>query len=537
MSETRSDDQIWTRRTGVVIACLLVLRVAYIAIVPLELCPDEAYYWDWSRQLDWCYYSKPPMIAWLIALATRLGGNSEFVIRLPAAVLSSLGLIAVFGLGRSQFSARVGFWSVVALAATPGFAAMGLLMTIDAPFLCAWACAVWAVWELLSPAELSWRRVLPAVIATGLGLLSKQTMLAIFPLTVCWLLAQPGQRRKLMAPQVWAWWCGSLLFLTPIILWNAQQGWVTMQHTSEHFQNRDVPLMQHAIWLLEFWGSQFGVTSPFSCGLMLTVAVAALLSLKKTGDQGPEADQRVSYLICLGLLPFLGVTVLSATQRVQPNWPAPFWLTLFVLLAAWGCEHLPRYGLRGSRTGWFHAGVAVGLLFMVGTYAVPFVLPQSTLSGGPLDATARLRGWKTLGDQVGLEFGKLSNTPSRLCISVTGRGPVSALAYYLPEQPRVYRWNPTGIVESQHEIWGGPSADHQGAEVLIVAHPGQPIPAELAAVLNDLQPVSEVAVHLGGKRHERLQLWRGTNYRGWPQRSSMDIVTTASAVTAGDMRR
>ncbi|MBT4483104.1 MAG: hypothetical protein HOC71_05445, partial [Candidatus Latescibacteria bacterium] len=31
----------------------------------LNLTQDEAYYWMWSRNIDWCYYDHPGMIAWL----------------------------------------------------------------------------------------------------------------------------------------------------------------------------------------------------------------------------------------------------------------------------------------------------------------------------------------------------------------------------------------------------------------------------------------------------------------------------------------
>ena len=51
------------RRVLILLMIVLILRMLYVAIVPLDLAPDEAYYWDWSRQLDWGYYSKPPMVA------------------------------------------------------------------------------------------------------------------------------------------------------------------------------------------------------------------------------------------------------------------------------------------------------------------------------------------------------------------------------------------------------------------------------------------------------------------------------------------
>ena len=199
-SRAETDDALWSGRTWFLIAALFVLRVSYLAICPLELCPDEAYYWDWSRQLDWGYYSKPPMIAWLIGLATRLGGPSEFVIRLPATCLGTLGLWPVFTLGRGMFGARVGFWAAAAVAATPGLAAMSLLMTIDAPFLCAWAFAVWCVWELLSGDDINPRWLPGAILATGLGLLSKQTMVAIIPLTLLWLATHRPLRQHLRSP-------------------------------------------------------------------------------------------------------------------------------------------------------------------------------------------------------------------------------------------------------------------------------------------------------------------------------------------------
>ncbi|HPR07365.1 MAG TPA: hypothetical protein PLI17_12105, partial [Denitromonas sp.] len=36
---------------------------------------DEAYYWGWSQALDWGYYSKPPVIAALIAASTAAFGD------------------------------------------------------------------------------------------------------------------------------------------------------------------------------------------------------------------------------------------------------------------------------------------------------------------------------------------------------------------------------------------------------------------------------------------------------------------------------
>ena len=52
------------------------LHVAYLVHdCPLDLAPDEAHYWDWSRHLDWSYYSKGPLIALLIRGSCDLVGT------------------------------------------------------------------------------------------------------------------------------------------------------------------------------------------------------------------------------------------------------------------------------------------------------------------------------------------------------------------------------------------------------------------------------------------------------------------------------
>ena len=59
------------------IGVLTVARLVTLFVTPIGLYPDEAQYWLWSRVLDWGYFSKPPMIAWLIRATTALGGDGE----------------------------------------------------------------------------------------------------------------------------------------------------------------------------------------------------------------------------------------------------------------------------------------------------------------------------------------------------------------------------------------------------------------------------------------------------------------------------
>ena len=134
------------------LACLLILGAAGLRLTslavgcPLDLSPDEAHYWDWSRHLDWSYYSKGPLVAWLIRLSRELFGawsvglaGSEMVaVRLPAVVCGSLLLASLYVLTvQVSGSDRLALAVAAAGLTVPLITAGSSLMTIDSPYCCA----------------------------------------------------------------------------------------------------------------------------------------------------------------------------------------------------------------------------------------------------------------------------------------------------------------------------------------------------------------------------------------------------------------
>src|SRR3954462_5818834 len=113
-----------------VLAATLVLaaacgHLAYLALdCPLDLAPDEAHYWDWSRHLDWSYYSKGPLVAYLIragcelagAWSQRLTANEMLAVRLPAVLCGSLLLVSLYVLTTQVFRREALALGVVGLA-------------------------------------------------------------------------------------------------------------------------------------------------------------------------------------------------------------------------------------------------------------------------------------------------------------------------------------------------------------------------------------------------------------------------------------
>src|SRR6516165_4467823 len=96
---------VWRLVAAGLILGSAALRITYLVRdCPLDLAPDEAHYWDWSRHLDWSYYSKGPLVALLIRLScTLLGGWSLaltgtelLAVRVPAVICGALLLTSLY---------------------------------------------------------------------------------------------------------------------------------------------------------------------------------------------------------------------------------------------------------------------------------------------------------------------------------------------------------------------------------------------------------------------------------------------------------
>lgn len=99
----------------------------------MPLINDEAYYWAWSRHLDWGYFDHPPMVALWIKLGFTLFQN-ELGVRLFTALAASIGY---FVLGRFLRLDNINqFWLYTALFFSMIlFQAFGFVTTPDSPLL------------------------------------------------------------------------------------------------------------------------------------------------------------------------------------------------------------------------------------------------------------------------------------------------------------------------------------------------------------------------------------------------------------------
>ena len=321
----------------------------------IDLAQDEAQYWDWSRRLQPGYYSKGPLIAWIIAFWTGIFGNTELGVRFGAVVhnAAAQGLIYVW---LAVLLRRPGLALATLLIAntSPLFIAGGVLMTTDNPLLLCWLGGLVCLTGLTERPGAAWP-LWGLTCCACLGALAKYTMLAFLPpaLSYAWLLSRQGllpagKGRRL----VLALAGGTLLGLLPSLIWNAGNHFVTFRHleTLAGLAGREALLRPDRV--PEYLGSQILLILPWWLTLMLwqgfRLARACLARFRKQGGEEDDRTFCLHLLLCLGFWPlWLFFLLWSFHARIYPNWAAMSYAAGFVL-AALGAEEI-RTSVRGRR--------------------------------------------------------------------------------------------------------------------------------------------------------------------------------------------
>lgn len=476
------------------------LRLLYLASGALDLSPDEAHYWEWSRRLDLSYYSKGPLVAYLIAALTSALGTSAFAIRTGAVALSALGACAMYRLARTAFGdARPGMLAVLGLQVTPLFWAGSLLMTIDPPFLVLWVLALLLLQRAMVGGSV--RAWLWAGVAVGLGLLAKYTMLFVLPGVILYLWRAPEARRWLRRPAPYLAAAVALLALTPVIVWNVRRGWVSAQHVASQGRGSGVTW----IHLAEFLGSQIGVLTPIVAGLLAWGAWHGL----REGLWRRREPYRFLMAFATPILAFY--LALAVQGKVQANWAAAAYPPLALVTAGVLLEGSTR-GARGRRaprrvllaTAWSLA-LAVSLL---GHATDLLGLPPG------LDPTTRLKGWRELGEAVaGVRAGMPA--PDRTFLVSDRYQITSELAFYVPGHPTAYNLN-LGRRLNQYDFWEGPGS-RIGWDAVYVREGRGPLDERVADAFERTDDPVVVEVRRADRVVRTFTLYRGYGFRGLPQ--------------------
>lgn len=443
-------------RVSVLGLALLPLRAWLTAAAGLDLHFDEAQYWEWSRRLDWSYYSKGPLVAWIIALSEAALGHGEWQVRLGAGLVHGLFLVLLYGLVyQVTRSRRSAWWGVILGLTTPLYFYSGLVMTTDVLLFAAWTAGLWAAYvALVEGSRGAWYALGAAV---GIGALSKLSIGLLPFMLVLMVLLDPGLRRHLREPHLWGGLALMLLCMSPVLSWNANHDWVMFRHELGHTGLRAWSLRRAA----EFAAGQWLALSP----------LMVLLALPCLWRRPTEKGRRLLWWLGVGGVGFF--LLKSASGKVLVNWPAPVYIAWLVLVA----DAIPSWGRLRLRLTWL-ALASSALLVALALFPALSGLPYDR---APLD---RMRAWRVPIGQVHAQ------APSVSFLLTSTYTLAAELAFYWPQSIPVYVTGSPLRRHNQHDLWPGPDRE-AGRDALYVSYMAR-LPATLRKAFERCRALSPV---------------------------------------------
>lgn len=498
------DSSIWLKRFWWLVAAVFVARIGVMLLFVngADLAGDEAYYWDWGRRPDWCYYSKPPMIGWMMGVIGWLTGNAEWGIRLAALLLGTATLIIIHRIALVLFDARTAFLTALLVLLTIANAGLNLLLTIDAPLLLFWTLGLLLFWFAAQKPACNVRWLALALVI-GFGTLSKQMMLAFPALMLVFAAVSREDRALLRNPRPWAAIVLGMAFIIPVLLWNREHGWITLEHTKHHFDGETRSFGKWISRTLENVGLQALIYTPVTFAALVAAMIAAV-------RQRAKLTRPVLFLLLASAPALACFAVLALRQRINPNWPAAFFVPAFVLAAAWMRGLLPT----AANPGWQKWSLRVGGALVLIVHLALVIVFSTDLKS--INKLASIRGWREAGVEAQKFIEQAPRKDKTFVMTLGHRYNAAQMAFYTPSHPRMYRWENSGTVQSQYEIWPGPE-EHFGDDAIIFdPNPGDSllrIPV-FTEGFEKMERIGDIQVPLGqGKRV--FSVYLGHNLKSW----------------------
>lgn len=410
-----------TQIIAILLAALIVIRGIVAAVTPLAF--DEAYYWQWSKNLAWGYYDHPPLIAFLIRAGTAIFGDTSSGVRFVPWLLSIVSTIAVWRAGAILLeSEHAGALAALLFNAMPMIGVEVLVATPDAPQICTAAVILYGLSKLVETTNGRWW--IAVGVAAGFGLLSKYTAFFLGLGMLFWLLAVPSQRRWLLTVWPYLGAATALLMFVPVVLWNAGHEWISFRLQFGRVGTGGFTLR----YLGEFLAGQIGLASPFIA--ILGVAGAVSIARARNPDR---------VLIAALMVPALAFFLWqSLRSRVQGNWPS-FLYPAFAVAAVAAYLSPALQSWRGLR--WSARAAAPFALAMTALIYVQAVWGLVPVIREPISRMLAVGIGRVTDD---IEILRAQNNAN--AILTTSYEMTGWLLFYLPSRPPViqvnerYRW-------------------------------------------------------------------------------------------------
>ena len=461
-----------------------IFRVTYVLFYPIDLSPEEAQYWDWSRHPDLSYYSKPPMVAYLNLISTSILGNTELGVRITPILLSLVLSLVVFLFVRRLFDDRIALVSSTLPNLFIGTSINSILMTTDAPFVFFWGVSLVLIYLAVERNTATlWLLV---GISAGLAFLSKYPAVFLFPLTLLYMFLV--RREILGSPRPYISLLPALLLSAPVLWWNFEHDFTSFRHVSSlASKNAHIPNWGS---FLEFIGGQVLLLSVFP---FLFLVYGWWRTFK-------ERDRRLVFLTVYSLPVFIFFALLALTKKVYANWPGFGYFTGAILVALFMERTLKTFRM----VFWGIVLFTFSLTLLLHFTPVLDLIGLRVLLPPERDPAKIMVGWEKLGREVsGFYTGKELVFSTAYQIS-------AELAFYVDGNPRTFVFHMGR--RTQYYLWRYELSHFKGRDAIFVSEWG--VPDSVKKHFRDHKLLKRVDVFWRGKKVKSFKIYRLRAFEG-----------------------
>ena len=269
----------------------------------LPFSADEAHYALYGTFLDWSYFDHPPMVGWMQSIALFFS-ETEFALRIIPILLSTLSLLILFKLAKSDFGEKVAFVTILLFISAPILQILPFGMIPETPLILTGLLNIWILKKIQSNQGeqlLDW--VLLGLILGAAGL-SKYTGVTLALSTFIVLYLQFSARLFLQLGLYVAGIIAAICIL-PVLYWNMQNDWISFLYQLNHSAGKTEYSLVDA---LRMQVTQFAAFGPL-------IYVAGLVAIWKL-----RANQKARMWLIFALPILVLFSILSAKGRSLPHW-------------------------------------------------------------------------------------------------------------------------------------------------------------------------------------------------------------------------
>ncbi len=458
----------------IIVLALTAIRVGALIFDQTDLFVDESQYWLWGQELAFGYFSKPPMIGWVLHLFDYLNPNNlPWLVRIPAPLFHAAAALILARIVARVFPdvATAPALATAIYLSSPIVAVGSYLISTDTimiPFL------LGSIWMMVLA-----RDRVGNILAVAAGVLLGGAFLAKYAAIYALLgmilaqLFRPDFR--LRAAQNVALASAFLVAISPNLIWNIQNDFTTVGHTATNIG-----------WVEKGIDLNFGGLGVFMLSQIFALGPVWAFGVFWAVRKGRDAP---AFVFAFFSLPVLAIVSLQAfLDKAYANWAFVGLMTAIPLVVIW---------VHRARVARWVLAFGFGLnLFLSAIVPVSMVAPgmfhqlgMGTMVDRQIGQAATTRA--IISEAVEHDIGAVVSANRAILADLYFTGENSGLEYYSISSSH----GPAHYYAMEH-----PLPDDLSGSVLFIG----PVPDKCSAASIDLGKTPPVPAY----RRKGIQLWQ-----------------------------